>query len=843
MPIYSTNPRYMISDQLQDMLWRNGMKEVWLGMSREGQPQLTVQGMDSPVMTYNITPEQAKVLTQGGYSSLDRKAYETFRSIVGKDFDMPQYINARISNTMVNMGQNGYRIAPGEYGLPYNGFRSSRPLPPRRGILGIFDTFFGRPPYYNNRYAGFPLRRVNDHLFYQGGPMVAERPDGTIRPGEAKSGANGIYWKGTYPAQHGAAQTGTSADLDVGKIALVEPWYNHKEKTIAYGDVINKQHPFTAKAWKDVLRTHGLDIDEKTNTMKVRTLSLRGVDEITLKPEEVKKILAPSLPSAHKGKKKDSGVSIQARLDLLNSILSKNYDSKVTLDQLKSHDYINLTPKPETKEKVDKVFIEQDKRLAAGKDAQQAPAANVMHPEKMPYKTGFIDKESSIPVMDGRALDPDHGWYLPVSHGKAVTVGEIIAYPAGTPGKETIYKMSAVINGSVYTHDISQKDYLNFVNQDDKSRLRLFDKVFDEVSIKGKERGDGLEYAPVSGNIAEAHEVASLKGDYSLYNDKTAYIITGATAWKDKISGDYVLNVRESADIGMWQFHLSEEQFNNFRNGDDEAKAKIIADVASFHDVQGNKFNIAKDSVLAPMSVKIGKGGISDKEFINDLLKDDKTGSYKKLIDESNRTSESLATLRGRANGTILDHLDGVKGDTYVNGASRDGKMENRYWARSGKNGRATDVSDIVVKQVIDKDGKPVAGKYQMSAVIDGNVITHDITEKEMLKFRSVNDYERLKLFDKVFDEVKMKHEPGTGINIGAALAACATVILGGAVVYSAARHHPHPERGGVTDGFFYKDSVPGSTYGEQMRDIAEIRYNQDMDDPNRPPMALNLGR
>lgn len=855
MPIYSTNPRYMISDELQSLLWRNGMKDVFLGVSREGQPQLTVQGMDSPVMTYNITEAQAKALTQGGYNSLNRKAYETFCQIVGRDFDLPQYINARVSHSMVNMGQNGYRIGLGEYGRPNRDYGYyHRMFPRHHGVFGVFDALFGRPPYYYDRYAGFPLRRVNDHLFYQGagGPMVAERPDGTLRPGEVKSGTNGIYWKGTYPGQHPQnTAVGSSADLNVGKITIKKPWYEeHKEKTIPYDDVINKKHPFTVKAWQDVLRTHGIDIDPTTNKMRIRTLTLRGVDEIDLTKEQVEKILAPKLPSQqpHKGKKhKDTGVSLDTRLAVLNAALSKDFTSKVTMSDLKKGDYVSLTPKAGVKEIVDKVFIEQDKRLQEEKAAAKEQPVNIEHPEKKPYKTGFIDKENSIPVMDGRALDAGHGWYLPVNHGKAVTVGEIIAYPAGTPGKETTYKMSAVINGDVYTHDISQKDYLHFLNQNDDARLRIFDKVFDEVSIKAKEEGDGLQYAPVSGSLAEGHESASLKGEYSLFDSKSKniYIITGATAWHDKIGGDYVLNVRESGDIGMWQFHMSKEQFDAFRSGDDDAKAKIIEAVGDFHNAQGSRFTVEKDSSLDPMAVKLGKGGIADNEFVKDLLEKDKDGLYHDLLKDSSITNEGLAKLRGRASGFIKDHLDGVKGDTYVSGESREGKMENRYWARSGKDGRETTVSDIVVKQLIGSDGKPVQGKYQMSAVIDGNVITHDITEKDMLKFRSVNDYERLKLFDKIFDEVKMKHKPGTGINIGAALAAAATVILGGAVAYDAMRHmgpRPEPRPGSVTDGFFYKDGVAGSDYVSQMHAVAEARYQAAVDSGERPPHSLNIG-
>lgn len=841
MSIYSASPqRHMLSEELQKLLWRNGMKDAWLGYDASGRPQLTVQGMDSPVMTYTITAQQAKAMTQGGYNSLNRKAYETFCQIVGKDFDMPQYMSARASHSLVNMGQDGYRLGAGEYGMPHS-FRNRPYFPRHHGILGVFDDLFGRPAYYHNRYAGFPLRRVNDHLFYQnGGPLVAERPDGSLRPGELKSGTNGIYWKGTYPGQ--ASQQGNSSTLDVGNVSLLEPWYNHKGTTVVYNDVINKEHPFTLQSWKQVLKTHGFDIDEKTNTMKVRTLQLRGVDQINLTPAEVQTLLAPTLPSKTKGKN-DNGLSIQTRLDLLNSILSKNYENpNITLDTLYTKDYVSIVPKEDIRAKVDELFIEQDKRLSA---QETTSAQNVVHPEQREYKTGFIDKENSIPVMDGRALDADHGWYLPIKGGKAVTVGEIIAYPAGTPGKETTFKMSAVINGEIYTHDIDQRTYLNFVNQNDEARLKLFDRAFDEVSIKHKQDGDGIQYAPPSKNLGQATNAAEFNGRYSLLWSNEAYIITGATAWKDKVSGDYVLNVRESGDIGMWQFHMTEDQFNAFKKGDDAKKAEIIGQVGNFVDKAGHSYSVVPDSSLTAFGVKLGTQGIADKQFINDVLANDPNGVYHELLSSDQMTQEQLDRLRAQANGTLKDSLTGTRGDTYVNGQSQEGKMAGRMWVRSGKDGRATDVTDITVQQLADANGKLIPGKYQMSAVIDGNVISHNITEKELIKFRSVNDYEKLKLFDKIFDEVKLKHIPGTGggTKLGVWLAAAATVVLGGAMYYDAMRHRPHDPASHDTGGFFYNNNIPGSTYGEQMRDIANIRFQQAIENGDQPRTALNLGR
>lgn len=67
-----------------------------------------------------------------------------------------------------------------------------------------------------------------------------------------------------------------------------------------------------------------------------------------------------------------------------------------------------------------------------------------------------------------------------------------------------------------------------------------------------------------------------MKGDYSLVNANTSAAITGAMAWKDQISGNYQINVRTDKDAGMWSFKISEAQYNAFKNGTDENRAKML---------------------------------------------------------------------------------------------------------------------------------------------------------------------------------------------------------------------------------------------------------------------------
>lgn len=110
--------------------------------------------------------------------------------------------------------------------------------------------------------------------------------------------------------------------------------------------------------------------------------------------------------------------------------------------------------------------------------------------------------------MDGRTLNPNEGFYLPVKDGRRVTVGEIQAYPTHD-GVKPSFRMTAVINGQVMSHEISKEDYLKFINYEDKYRLQLFDKVFDEVKIKNASNGE-LQDNVKSGNLTTANGVVTL---------------------------------------------------------------------------------------------------------------------------------------------------------------------------------------------------------------------------------------------------------------------------------------------------------------------------------------------
>ena len=64
-----------------------------------------------------------------------------------------------------------------------------------------------------------------------------------------------------------------------------------------------------------------------------------------------------------------------------------------------------------------------------------------------------------------------------------------------------------------------------------------------------------------------------------------------------------------------------------------------------------------------------------------------------------------------------------------------------------------------------------------MTAEIDGENISHEISQKDFNRFLQMDDYHRMKLFSKIFDEVDIKNNVSVGTRVGAAIAATLTVM------------------------------------------------------------------
>lgn len=747
----NTNPRATdVAPQLQSVLHANGM-QAHISLTETGTYQLvTLSHNSSQPRYYDLSEKQLDALVNGGTNAWNKNAYNTFVSIVKDDYYIPgSWVAAKNANSPVNHGLWGHTIMNGEYG-----YRDPRFRPFAGPGLGRFDNsplgiLFGGGRYHIRRVEGRPY-------FANSAPVVVERPDGRLKPGELKSGSYGFYDKGNQKKD-----ALSNLEVDVKPRVLERP----KGKALPLKDYINGYSTlltFSGAGFAEVLSSHGIVVDKDKKTLTIKSDGVNRNLEYALTDEELNTILNDKLRFTDtRGKKKQvynkNAPNISERMDVINKVIANDFADKIAMDHLQSKDYINIKLKPET---------EAALGLTEAKANEYNRNIDVlelnMQDMRQDYKTGFVDKWNTIGVVDGRMLPEDMGFYLPMSKGRRVTVGEIQAYPTND-GEKTSYRMTAVVNNQLMSREISKDDYNRFLNYNDEHRLQLFDKVFDEVKIKSASNGQ-LEDKVYSGNIDSAKGIVSLEGDYCLVSGKSSAAITAAMAWKDEISGDYLINLRTNKDAGMWSFKISQEQYNKFQYATDEERANQLSSLLPF-DAKSNE----KMKVVAASSIY--QGGYMREQNANISPK----------LDRYN-----LNDIREQTKINLL-------GDAYVNGESLENLKASKEWKRSGEHGRDTQVGDIVVEKLKDAKGQDIEGKYKMTAVIDGNVFSHEITEKQYNKFMTVNNLQRMKLFDKLFPEVEMKTKPENRFNLGAALLAAVTTGVGVMAIASEPRPHHRP--------------------------------------------------
>lgn len=915
-----THPRRLdVAPELRRILESNGM-QAHIARTQSGNYQLITLSHDNKTPHYyNLTEKQLSDLVNQGTNSQNKRAYNTFVSIVKNDYYVPgSWVAAKNVNSPVNMGLHGYTLSPGEYGI---------------GRRSLFDSFFG-PRYgrFDGSFYGVNLRRIGGGLFYDDRRyVVGERPDGRMVAGELKSGSYGFYSK---PEQKNDVLANMNVavkkpkpfamtDEEKKKVTCLKDitWYQ-KNLGWATGDTIN-----------GMMATHGLELNEKDKTLTVKAKGSTKAFVYHLSDEDAKILFNQKIKLETKSGKiinKKDGNSLDERLNCINNIIKEDFDDKVTAAKLNEKDYISLKLNEKNQQ-------EQRAELQPRQDTASAQVNDVidLRDSREAYRTGFIDQWNSIGVVDGRQLDASKGFYLPAKNGRAVSVGEIQVYPSndGTDRGQT-YKMTAVINEKVFTHDISKSDYMKFLNYDDEHRLELFDKTFKEVQIKSSKNGEMVDPYR-SDRIDNSQTAAKLEGNYSFVIGKEATTITAAMAWKDEVSGNYTLNVRDGKDAGMWSFKITEAQYQAFCHATIPERANMLTTMIPWNEqIKGNVRVVETSQLNRPLNTLQANGNVQGeikglgvsggqkirpevleelkangmgykpsvvptKELLHDLrecnkqvieiiksmnlgkvkmlsekelldiaskssnLDDVQTGileKYKGQIDYSSpaaikqltnklppeyreivenrleafksgktpedldkasteqetkeegkqktgkvsnnvQTAQAINENNVRINGENLDLKDiqaqtrkNLLGDAQVNGESLQNVKENKEWKRSGEHGRSTEIGDITVEKMRDANGKPMEGKYIMSAVIDGNVVSHEINQKQYDKFLVVNDYQRMKLFDKIFPEVEMKTKEGSGVNLGAAILAAVTVGIGAAAMLSRRDDHQRPD-------------------------------------------------
>lgn len=488
------NPRQMdVSPEMRDLLMRNGM-QAHIVANGSGY-QLAVQGHDSPLLTYNITEKQMLALTDWGTNYANKTAYNTFTDIVGNDFYMPKnFVHARNANGRVAMGLHGYRVGVGEYG---HNMGQHGMMPPQ---------FLGWTPRMQDEHH---LRRVGGQLFFPQAPIVPERWDGRMKPGELQSGGYGFYYKGQ------TQQPMANQDVLQNLQAVVTPVVTRPrsdEPAKPYKELITSPVYFSNEKWQECLSSHGIIVDAQSKTLTIQS-NATNVDMVyDLKDDELKALTDNSIKK----------VPIDKRLEILNNVIKDDFADKVTMDMLNSKERINIGLRPEVQQ-------ELDKRQQTVNEIGQDEELSVQQEIK-------LHGDASVNGQDLDLMDESKGWYREAKHGREVQVEEIyverIEKPVADAAKqeqgkendneqnkgkdndkgEVKYRMTAVINGEAISHEISQKQYDKFMAVDDYHRMKLFSNVFKEVDMKtrpGANTGLGTKiFAALTAGAVVTSEVA-----------------------------------------------------------------------------------------------------------------------------------------------------------------------------------------------------------------------------------------------------------------------------------------------------------------------------------------------
>lgn len=453
----NTNPHPLeLPPEMQDILMRNGMRGHITGSS-EGFA-LIVQGHDSPLLTYPISEKQLQTLTDWGTNYANRRCYNTFASVVAADFDLPKdFVHARNANGRVAMGLHGYRISAGEYGrtgIP--GPMSRRPFPAWGGC------FLGWTP---REQAGFHLRRIGGNLYYPGAPIVPDRPDGRMKPGELQSGSYGFYYKGHTTAP--VAGRDVLQELN-DAILPIQARPRSEEPARPYKEAIPSDVYFTNEKWQECLRTHGILIDAETRTLTIQSASVAADLQYDLTDEELAALTDNSVKE----------VPVAKRLEIINGIIQTDYNGAVTTEHLNSDKRLDIALHPSVEEDLhQKLDRQQQYFRTEGEEIRIEKEQDLR--DNLP-KGGV--------VMDGGDLayiNANKGWFREGKHGREVTVDEIRVEPTESKGT---YKMTAIIDGETVSHEITQKQYDKFMAIDDYHRMKLFSKIFGEVDLKSRDR-------------------------------------------------------------------------------------------------------------------------------------------------------------------------------------------------------------------------------------------------------------------------------------------------------------------------------------------------------------------
>lgn len=844
----------VLSGKIKDILRRNGMQaEVVEG--RDGKPKLMVMGHDSPVLTYNLTRKQYQSLTgDGALTYSDERAYNVIRNLIGDDFSgrdgkrMPLYVEASNTYGRVVTGLHGYRLGDevdnyGRRGVPF--FRPfSRHT---RGWGGDFISWMPRhhEGWHHRRFGGF---------FFPGAPIVSERADGRLKPGELRSGNYGFFYKGK--------QRETSQDvLDDMKVSVAPKELQARPrpqgKAIPLSEGISSELYFTNEKFQEVMASHGVIIEDASTVQGKehgkRIVIQSGPTKVDvsydLTDEEYAKLTQQPANA-------DWRKTVNDRLAIINKVIGVDFKDAITMDMLETKDLVGIDFKPEVKKELEAPFLEKERMLAEQRALDEARSQEM---QKINAREQRIRRDpNAISGRDIALLMPGKDFYIEANGGRQMVVGEIRvdapkdrhfinvntdkgllsfevskatydAYMNNPYQRQEIisqiskeyqtteskdiridgeiakilssdahfvegknYTMSAMLNGEKVEHTISQKDYNKFLGLDDKHRLTFFADTFKEVEIrKADGRGSDDMYATVGQSYGQQRPVVGQFRDYVPEESVALAMLNNYSYGTEKLASITAEEAQQPHTVSNIRIHTAATLLGE----------KAVADTALRDTYVMTAIVDGQD-----MSVKLSKEqyellrDIPKSEYLKALRENLKLGGFnlQEVSDKKTYVSaEQLAIEKARSSRTDGANLQDVN------------YKKAFYDQRGGKHAREVDVRDIAVDRL-------EGGKYKMTAVINGQSISHEISQSQFEKFSAVDDYQRMKLFAKVFPEVDMKTRPEFKTNVPAAI--LAAVVTVGEVAADIALGPPRPPRPEI-----YESRVMGPHFSKPGVHPAEV--------------------
>ena len=1004
-----------LNREFQDVLRRNGMQAHII---REGEGyKLFVQGHDSPMLSYDLDANQIKKLTDWGTNYANKSAYNTFVDIVEKDFYLPRnFVHARNANGRVAMGLHGYRIGVGEYGRT-----AAFGHYPLRHFFG--PSFLGWTPRNQD---GFHMRRIGPAMFMQrGAPIVPERPDGRMKPGELQNGGYGFYYKGQQ--NQNVKQEPPKEDVLKELSSVIKPIPpepRHEGAALPYKEAVTSPVYFSNDKLQQCLVTHGIIINEENKTLTVQSSSTDLDFIYDLSDDELKQLTNNSLKES----------PLDKRIDLLNEIIVKDFSEPVTMDMLNSTQSISIGVRPS-------ISNDLEYRAELLKELKQtAPVPEQKKVDAVPYddliesKKKFdgekfetclfthgieVDKENNRLIINSNAADKTHVYQL--------TAGEVRDLLNDSVKDVSLEKRLDMLNSKICFdfHDPITKEVLNSKEplsiktrtEVEQVRATEMNSTAAPNNVKSvgnshekdvaipfryvvKEPGEfthekfeeclkshGIEIDPANSALTVKSSGSNIKMTYPLRQEelerlqsnslklpsiesrlKLINMITSKD-FRDPVTLDglnssepitirlkpsvekqqeyqSLLNagifVKEPKDLGKAvEARPYDELIRSTKKFNGEKFEKCLASHGIEIDKEANRLivnssetNRKYDYHLSPGSIEkllddslekspldrrldllnitiardfytpITMESLNSKELLSIRLRSDverERGWNKQEGLESNAITETVAVrltdrpipynalihspeqfthekfdLCLNSHGIKVDTTDNtvtvmtamsdksmsyhlraedmmvlqsdslqehslddrlqVLNKTIGNDLNSNITMEvlnskeqfspqmktvvhesndlelgtsetiayhmngnvlaelngKKAWYREGGEGEQVQVDDIMVS----KDSE---GKYKMTAVINGESITHEISQKQFEKFSAIDEYHRLKLFSKIFDEVDMKTMPGKGVNllaaVSAGLAVARDLVSGpkyGPAIYEECYSRPH---------------------------------------------------